>query len=277
MRQSEILARAVVIAVALIATATAAPPAISAPLALLSLINGGQLLAYLVPGDDPAERYLTAAGGVTVLLILLGILLNYVPGGLTRPSYGIGWGLVSSGLLVFVVTRRSLPGVGLRRASIPTVMSFGLLGAATVVAFLIGWAGVQKQDQEPVLALSSPMYGGSEAHILVSSVNAGGTYELHVLPNGRRRGSSSRLVKLGLKGTHHVELSVHLPAAQCYWRVVLGPPGRPTAPERELILWAGTSSAGLQRSPTPALPLASGGAKRRNANGSCGSASTHTS
>jgi hypothetical protein len=218
-----------------------------------------------------------AAGGVAVLLILLGVLLNYVPGGLTKFSFGFGWAFVSSALLVFVATRHGLAGVGLHRASIPVVMSFGLLGAATVVAFLIGWAGVQKQDQEPVLALSSPVYSETEAHILVSSVNAGGTYELHVLPNGRWRGSSARLVKLALKGTHQVELSVHLPPTRCYWRLVLGPPGQPTAAERELILWAGTSSAGLQRSPAPALPLASGAPKRHEASDSCGLASTHTS
>ena len=273
MRRSEILARALVIAVALVATASTAPPLVSAPLALLSLVNGGQLLAYLVPGDDPVERCLMAASGVAVLLILLGLVLNYVPGGLTPSSYGVGWAVVSWALLVAVSPRRGLPGVGLRRASIPMLVSFGILGAATAVAFQIGSAGVHKQDQEPVLALSSPVYGGAEAHILVNSVNAGGVYELLVLPDGQRRGAYSQLVKLGVKGNHGTELSVHLPAAQCYWKVVLSPPGWQKAAERDLILWAGTSSAGLQRSRTPVLPLAASGPDRRNANGSCSSAS----
>ena len=275
MRRSEILARAVVITVALVATVTA-PPSVSAPLALLSLANGGQLLAYLVPGDDPAERCLMAASGVVVLLILLGLVLNYVPGGLTPSSYGVGWAVVSWALLVAVSLRRGLAGVGLRGASIPTVVSLGILGTATAVAFQIGSAGVHKQDQEPVLALSSPVYGGAEAHILVSSVNAGGVYELLVLPDGQRRGAYSQLVKLGLKGTHGAELSVHLPAARCYWKVVLSPLGRQTAAERELILWAGTSSAGLQRPRTPVLPLAAGGPDRRNVNASCSSTSAGT-
>jgi hypothetical protein len=272
-RRSETLARAVVIAVALAATVTA-PPLLSAPLALLSLVNGGQLLAYLVPGDDPVERCLMAAGGVAVLLILLGLVLNYVPGGLTPSSYGVGWAVVSWALLVAVSPRRGLGGVGLRRVSIPMVVSLGLLAAATVVAFLIGSAGIRKQDQEPVLALSSPVYGGTEAHILVSSVNAGGVYELLVLPDGQRRGEYSQLVKLGVKGTHSAELSVHLPAARCYWKVALSPLGWQATAERELILWTGTSSTGIQRPRTPVLPLAAGGLDRRNANGSCSSAST---
>ena len=272
MRRSEILARGVMIAVALVATVTA-PPLVSAPLALLSLVNGGQLLAYLVPGDDPAERCLMAAGGVVVLLILLGLVLNYVPGGLTPSSYGVGWAVVSWALLVAVSPRRGLAGVGLRGVSIPIVVSLGILGAATAVAFQIGSAGVHKQDQEPVLALSSPVYGGTEAQILVESVNAGGVYELLVLPDGRLSGAYSRLVELGAKGTRSAEVSVDLPSARCYWKVVLRPPGRQGAAERELILWAGTSSAGLQRPRAPVLPLAAGQPDRRNANGSCSSAS----
>lgn len=270
MRRSEILARAVVIAVALAAT-VAAPPLVSAPLALLSLVNGGQLLAYLVPGDDPVERYLMATGGVVVLLILLGLLLNYVPGGLTPSSYGVGWALVSWALLVTVSPRRGLADMGLRRASMPMVVSLGILGTATAVAFQIGSAGVHKQDHQPVLALSSPAYGGTEAQIVVGSVNAGGVYELLVLPDGRLSGAYSRLVELGAKGTHSAEVSVDLPSARCYWKVVLRPRGWQGAAERELILWAGTSSAGLQPR-APVLPLAAG-ADRRNANGSCSSAS----
>jgi hypothetical protein len=270
-RRSEILARAVVIAVALVATVATAPPFVSAPLALLSLVNGGQLLAYLVPGDDPVERYLMATGGVAVLLILLGLVLNYVPGGLTPSSYGVGWAVVSWALLVAVSPRRDLGGVGLRRASIPMVVSLGILGTATAVALQIGSAGVHKQDQQPVLALSSPGYGGTEAQILVGSVNAGGVYELLVLPDGRLSGAYSRLVELGAKGTHSAEVSVDLPSARCYWKVVLRPRGWQGSAERELILWAGTSSAGLQRSRAPVLPLAAG--RRRNANGSCSSAS----
>jgi hypothetical protein len=156
------------------------------------------------------------------------------------------------------------------------VMSLALLGAATVLAFLIGSAGVRKQDREPVLALSSPVYGGTEAQILISSVNAGGVYELFVLPDGRRHRAYSQFVKLGVKGTHSVELNVHLPAAHCYWKVTLSPLGRPTIAERELILWAGTSSAGLQRPRLPILPLAAGRPNRRNASDSCGSTSTRT-
>jgi hypothetical protein len=157
--------------------------------------------------------------------------------------------------------------------SIPIVVSLGLLGAATVVAILIGSEGVHKQDQEPVLALSSPAYGRTEAQILVSSVNAGGVFELLVLPDGQRRGTYSQLVKLGFKGTHGAEFSVHLPSARCYWKVVLSPLGWHTAAERELILWAGTSSVELQRLRAPALPLAAGGPDRQNANGLCSSAS----
>lgn len=271
MRRSEILARAVVTTVALVATVTA-PPMVSAPLALLSLVNGGQLLACLVPGGDPVERSLTAAGGVAVLLILLGLVLNYVPDGLTPPSYGVGWAVVSWALLVAVSPRRGLAGMDLRRASIPMMVSFGILGAATAVAFQIGSAGIHKQDQRPVLALSSPAYGGTRAQILVGSVNAGGVYELLVLPDGEMRGAYSRLVAFGAKGTHSVEVSADLPSARCYWKVVLRSPGSQGAAERELILWAGTSSAGLQRSRALVLPLAAG--RRRHANGSCRSTSS---
>jgi hypothetical protein len=264
-----------VIAVALVATVAMAPPLVSAPLALLSLVNAGQLLAYLVPGDDPVERSLMAAGGVAVLLILLGLVLNYLPGGLTPSSYGVGWAVVSWALLVTVSPRPGLAGVGLRHASIPMAVSLAVLGAATAVAFQIASAGVHKQDQRPVLALSSPAYGGTEAEILVGSVNAGGVYELLVLPDGRLSGAYSRLVELGAKGSHSAKVSVDLPSARCYWKVALRPRGWQGAVERELILWAGTNSAGLQPR-APVLPLAAAGPARPIASSSCSSASGGT-
>jgi hypothetical protein len=152
------------------------------------------------------------------------------------------------------------------------VASLGMLAAATAVAFLIATAGVDKQDQQPVLALSSPAYGGTDARILVRSLNAAGAYELHALPDGQRRGGYSQPVKLGVKGSDSTELSLRLPPARCYWKVVLSPPGRPTATERELILWAGMSSAGIQRETHKRpLPLAGGGP---HGSGSCSSPGT---
>jgi hypothetical protein len=270
MKRSEVVTRSLVTAVALIATASGAPPWVSAPLALLSLANGGQLLAYLAPREDPVERCLLAAGGLTVLLILLGVVLNYVPGGLTPSSYAVGWALISWALLGSVSRREGVGGVGwLRGASISIVASLGVLAAASAVAFRIAAAGLSKQAQQPVLALSSPAYGATEAQILISSLNAGGVYELLVLPDGARRGASARLVTLGARGSHGLELGVHLPPARCYWRVTLRPRGSRGVAERELILWAGTSSAGLQHSRVKMPPLAAASPRRRNASGSC--------
>jgi hypothetical protein len=256
-RRVAVFVRAVVITAAPLATVSGAPPVVTAPLALLALLNAGQLLAYLVPGEDPVERYLMAAGGVTVLLILLGLVLNYLPGGLTRSSYAVGWAVLGSCLLAVDATRQRPGGAALWRVPASFLASFALLGAATAVAFLIGAAGVHKQNQQPVLALSAPAYGSTDAEILVDSVNAGGAYELLVLPDGRPGGSYSLPVELRAKGAHRAELSVQLPAARCYWRVLLRAAGSRTPAERELILWTGTSSAALHRRGPGHIPGAS--------------------
>jgi hypothetical protein len=271
MRRAEIVARGLVIATALAATATGAPPLISVPAALLSLLNGGQLIARIVPSEDPVERCLASAGGVAVLLILLGVLLNYAPGGITTSSYAVGWALVSWALLVLASRQHRAAHAGLGGATAPLAMSLAMLAAATAVGYEIGSAAVRKQEQQPVLALSALSYGAHNAQILVSSVNAGGIYELLVLPDGHIRGARGSSVELAQRGAHSTELSVALPPAQCSWKLLLRPRNQPTA-ERELILWAGTSSAGMQRTGLPPLPLAATRSSFAHADRSCDAA-----
>jgi hypothetical protein len=270
MRRAEIGARAAVVLAALLATAAGAPTWVSAPLGLASLANGGQLIASLVPGDDAVERWLAAAGGIAVILILLGIALNYLPGAITPSSYAAGWSAVSAGLLLLVARRKRTVASSTRPLSLPIAISMAMLAAATIAAYEIGLAGVQDQNRHPLLALSSLSFGGNAAEILVSSSNAGGAYELVVAPDGRERSALAQALALRAHGVDSATVRVELPAAQCYWELALRARGGRTA-ERQLVLWRGTSSVGLERHGA-AAPSAGLGGEPPPA--SCPSAST---
>ncbi len=237
MTRREFGLRACVIAAAPIATALAAPWPVTAGLGLATLANTGELLTAVAPHADRVTRWLLAGTGVAVLLILLGLLLNEAPGGLTATSWQIGWAAVSAVALLVVrgrVESRLAFSLSIRRS---LVVPFAVLLAFVPAGLVLGAAGVRMQNGRPLLELSTPTHSASRAQVVVHSVDVGGSYALQVIPDGEAtEASQPQPVTLAALRTQSLSFALSLPVAERYWKVVLRALPSQTV-ERELILW----------------------------------------
>lgn len=235
MNSREFSVRLGVIAAALVAGLLHAPSPIIALLGLISLANTGELLSRLVPDTDPIARYLLTTLSIVVSLILLGLALQIVPGQLTPAHWISGWAILSAGALV-VVRSREVPGRLDGHALQLAAACIGILAVGTASGFAIADSGVRYERQEPLLELSAPRHAATQADIVVHSVNDGGLYELQAVSPGHP-GGTRRLVRLNPTGDQTVRVTMSLPRAGEYCRVVLRTVGLEHPIERELILW----------------------------------------
>jgi hypothetical protein len=229
--------------------------------ALVGLGASGLLGAMLIPAGSALERILDSFITVVVLSVVLGLFLNYMPGGLTRHTFAIGWcalGLAFLGAALRGMTL-PLPEGATARAISPSLAAAGVLfAAATGGAFVIAGAGVSKQDNRPLLAFSALSYGARSATVEVSSVHEEGAYELTVLPDGLASGGSEVRFHLGTSESKVAVL--RLPTADCFWSIEVSAAGA-SKPLRALKLWVGTSSAGLLRRGSSSPLIGSGGTR----------------
>jgi hypothetical protein len=235
----EVLVRHAVIVAALIAAAVGAPWVLLAPLGLASLGNTGQIMTSAMAGADPVARWLLASMGVVVSLILMGIVLQVTPGGLTAMNWAAGWAILSVAMLTLVKPRAATPYRVWPRGSAANVVTIMAVLLTIIGAFVVANAGVRTQRETPLLefsALRQPIQ--TRAHLLVRSVNVGGTYELRIHADGKAEsGSVLRVGQLTAEGSRTLGLDVALPQAKQYWSVLLQPVAGTSGAKRKLILW----------------------------------------
>lgn len=239
MSRAELGIRWSVIVAAVAAASVAAPTAVQAPLGIISLISTAQLLARLTHRRDPVECWLVGSVGTVVLLILSGLLVNYAPHGLTTTNWNLAWALISGVVLIGVAHTGPQLAFGFSRAA---AAAFAILGAATVGAYALADAGVSRQNAQPVLAFSALSYGTNhEATLLIQSTNAGGSFQLSVLPDDANRGATSEDVRLPTRGVSRARVVVQLPRARSRWVLVLRSTSGSRATTRKLILAKATN------------------------------------
>jgi hypothetical protein len=136
---------------------------VTAPVALVAIAATAEL-AVRPYASDPASRLLLACGALMTVLILAGLVLNLLPWGLTRLTWGAAWLVISVTVLVW--RRHSatdLSGLGrLRPAAWSGRPGPGLamgvwITAAAVIgvgAVVLAQSGVRNWDRKPVLAFS---------------------------------------------------------------------------------------------------------------------------
>jgi hypothetical protein len=231
--------------------------------AALGLGVAGWLAARLLPAGTVLERILDGVFSVAALSLVLGLVLNYASGGLTRHGFAIGWCAIGIVLLALVSGRGALPP---RIGALPRDMPFTLIAACalfaagTAGAFVVANAGVKKQGERPYLSLSALSYGGATATVEISSVDEPGPYGLTIRPDGSEsQAKPATSVRLGSSGSKLIALQ--LPAARCFWSIQVATEGvRPVV--RTVRLWVGTSSAGLLRRGGSPGPLVGRGGSR---------------
>jgi hypothetical protein len=237
MSRSEFTVRAGIIVAAPIAAVASAPWQLVAVLGCLSLANTGQLIARAMPKVDVVVSGLLAVLSIVVLLIVLGLSLNLIPGGLTFTSWQIGWALISAAALLVVRDQLDLHvsmDVGL---SLPVALALAILVTSSFGAFAIGNAGVNERKNNPMLEISSTDHSLVTAQVRIQSVNYGGDFVLRALADGKlTAGSTANRVHLPESGRAARDLSVKLPRARGFWKLQLVRTGS-SAVERELIIW----------------------------------------
>lgn len=228
---------------AVAAVLVSAPAALQASLGLATIINVGDLLARLVPDRDPAARWLIGATGVVVACIVTGLIVNYVPGGLTRAHWSIAWAVLSVAVLGVVGDRARLDlSSVVTRLPVRAALASAVLGGIVVGAFAIADAGVADQNRQPLLALSVLHFAPPKVDLMMQAANEAGTYTVTVLADGSKV-RLARAVRIPGGENSSVRMTLTLPRARSYWKVVLSSTARDRRQERYVILWKDAPSA----------------------------------
>ena len=182
-RRSDLIVPGIATVVAGAADALGSPWWAAAPLSCLSAVL---VLERLVRRRDRSllDSVVRGTGGMFVVLIAIGFVLDVVPGGLTRLSWSIGASIAGLGALI-IQTRRSPP-PPLRMAFIwrTTGAAWYALAAAGLGISLVISIRATTQSERPVLALSLESSDNDSAELTITAGAAGGEYDL-LLDNGR--------------------------------------------------------------------------------------------
>ncbi len=135
------------------------------------------------------DAALVGSGMLVVVLGLLGLLLNYVPGGIGRTSWSIGAVLLAILLLTIVGLGEDVPPSPFRplwsRSSLPTAI-WGVAAAAILVfAIVISTQSFQRTHVAPLDLASTPVRDGV-ATLTVSSGSEQGPFEVDLVTSTSR-------------------------------------------------------------------------------------------
>lgn len=142
-----------------------------------------------VRGRGMLDAALVGSGMLVVIFGLLGLLLNYVPGGIGRASWSIGAVLLAILLLTLVGLREDVPPSPFRplwsRASLPTA-SWGLAAVAILVFAIVSSTQSFNRTHVAPLDISSTAISNGLATVTVSAGSDQGPFEVDlVTPTSR--------------------------------------------------------------------------------------------
>jgi hypothetical protein len=190
----------------------------------------------------PIDANLTALAIVIVVLMLLGVILNVLPAGITRVGWGIGVGLAELvALLLLAFWRAPKPVV----RTVPRVRLSAVVWALAVAAVLIGalsWS-VASFDGTHVSPLVMDATGsGRSVVVTVSSGRDVGPYLLQSV-KGSTRTTIARDIRIGPKHPGSITITVPANTREKLQLVRSGS----TTPVRELIVDTTTNTTKVTR------------------------------
>lgn len=233
----EVSARAALLAAAVV-FGLAGPAVLGAIFGLAAIVNVGELLSRLHTGHDLAGRILFAGVGVLALLLVLGVVLNELPGQLSHTNWTVGWGVLATVVLTATWRLGGAPRPGYRRPPAAALVACGLLALGTVAGLIVAWQGVSRERSTQVLALSAPWHDQRTARVVVQSVGVSGVYQLEVWPDGdQARSVPAGEISLAGHRSPALTRQVRLPGASTHWAIVLSHAGPRRPRAREVILW----------------------------------------
>lgn len=243
MNRSSVYVRIAISVAPAVGASAHAPVALQAVLGIAALINTADLLGLIWPDRDAPSRWLIGVAGVAVGLIVSGLVVDHLPGGLTRGNWAAAWAVLSL-VLLGVVWRRGWPTLGSGPSALPLRPVLGALVVGVIVAsaFAVATAGVADQNRQPSLALSVLHFAAQKAVLLVQADSQPGVYTVNVSADGSRR-SPATVVRVPTGSNAMVKMTVSLPSAQRYWKVMLNSVGPRRPQDRFVVLWKDAPSA----------------------------------
>lgn len=225
MRAPDALARAVVVVAAVLAVLLGAATAVTT---VLTAMAAGAVVHAAVRhrGRGAVDAALVGAGGLLVLLVMLGVGLDRAGLGLRPSTWAVTLGLVSLAVLA-VQTRGGAagPGVsvapGLRWREAPWAVA---AASVVVLALVVSVHSVRRLDVAPV-AMSVGRVDGTQVAVLLTSGELAGPFELRT-DSGDGNAVSYPLVTL--RAGHPVMTTVALPRKGRYV-ITLNNPGQDAA------------------------------------------------
>jgi len=153
-----------------------ASPWVSGIVSLISIAATVEL-AVRPYGSKIFDRLLLAAGSLIVTLILLGLLLNFLPWGLTRGTWNLTGALLS--IVVLFWRRRELTGIRFPRVRV-NVLSLSVMAAAVIIAGAAALAasGVHKWDGQSTLAFSLAGVTSTSVATQIDATSVSGSYSI---------------------------------------------------------------------------------------------------
>jgi hypothetical protein len=153
-----------------------ANPWISGIISVASIAATAEL-AVRPYGSKVLDRLLLAAGSLVVTLLLLGLLLNLLPWGLTRGTWNLTWAVLS--ILVLVRRRGVLTGIRFPRIPI-NVLSLSIVAAAAIIAGAAALvaSGVHKWEGQPALSFSLAAVSSKTIATEIDATSMSGSYSI---------------------------------------------------------------------------------------------------
>ena len=149
---------------------------VSGILGLASMLATAELAARPY-GAKVFDRLLLMTGGLVVTFIILGLVLNLTPFGLTLGTWNAAWGVLSIGVLIWRRSNRSqivLPGRLFNVFSVSVVVAAVIIIGAAVLAI----DGVKKWDAKTILSFSLVSSSSTSVITQINATSINGDYTI---------------------------------------------------------------------------------------------------
>lgn len=149
---------------------------ISGSIGLVNMLATAEL-AIRPYGAKVFDRLLLTAGGLVTGFIILGLLLNLTPLGLTLGTWNAAWGVISIVVLIWRRGNRThiaVPGRFFNVFSLSIVVAIIIIIGAGVLAI----DGVKKWDEKPVLSFSLVSSSSTSVLTQINATSIDGSYTI---------------------------------------------------------------------------------------------------
>jgi hypothetical protein len=149
---------------------------VSGSVGLVSMFATAEL-AVRPYGAKVFERLLLMAGGLVTTFIILGLLLNLTPLGLTLETWNAAWGVIS--VLVLIWRRGNRTHVVIPRKFV-NVFSLSMVVAIIIIigAGVLAIDGVKKCDEKSVLSFSLVSSSSTSVVTQINATSISGSYSI---------------------------------------------------------------------------------------------------